>query len=144
MSGGKNGCVVSLFYSSFQSDDALDFLAGYTDEVPRASETQPDPYQPGASAAQIFLSQFYDNEFLFPGEAQEIYGDLVIGIEEADPDLIRGQRFAVFQDALAYIATGGLENIARVVVEIVDTYLDEEDNAEDVFEFSLEIQRTTR
>jgi hypothetical protein len=66
--------------SSFLSDDALDFLAGYTDEIPRASENQPDLYQPGASAAQIFLSQFYDNEFLYPGEAEEIYGDIVIRI----------------------------------------------------------------
>jgi hypothetical protein len=130
--------------SSFLSDDALDFLAGYTDEIPRASENQPDLYQPGASAAQIFLSQFYDNEFLYPGEAEEIYGDIVIGIEDADPDLIRGQRFAMFHDALAYISSGGLENIARVVVAIVETYIDDEGNEVDVFEFSLEIQRTTR
>lgn len=133
---------MSLYASDFLSDDALDFLSGASDVVPPATAAEGQYAEFEFDSVMAFFEQLSDEEgWETPQELRDYYADLIIPETEADPSLLRGQVFVELEDALVYIATGGLEGLARVVVRYFDTVVDASGEEQDLFVFLLEVQR---
>lgn len=133
---------MSLYASDFLSDDALDFLSGASDVVPPATAAEGQYAEFEFDSVMAFFEQLSDEEgWATPQELRDYYADLIIPETEADPSLLRGQVFVELEDALVYIATGGLEGLARVVVRYFDTVVDASGEEQDLFVFLLEVQR---
>jgi hypothetical protein len=135
---------VSLYASDFLSDDALDFLSGASDVVPPATAAEGQYAEFEFDSVMEFFEQLTEGDegaWATPQELRDYYADLIIPETEADPSLLRGQVFFELEDALVYIATGGLEGLARVVVRYFDTVVDASGKEEDLFVFLLEVQK---